>query len=193
MFVKPPLPARGEGRECFVSRYPSPEGERVGRGVRRDLASPGPAPQGGSSPLYKRGAWGRLAFCTLTVRIEAATKATAEVRDALAVLLPQLNRSLPIPSLDHLAAVVADPAATLLVARDGPQIVGTAAVVVYRTPIWVKARIEALVKACIEVARARGAGVVELQSARSREAANRLYPRLGFELRESNVYRLNLR
>jgi ribosomal protein S18 acetylase RimI-like enzyme len=52
---------------------------------------------------------------------------------------------------------------------------------------------EALVRECIDVARRRGAGIVELQSARSREAANRLYPRLGFELRDSNVYRLNLR
>src|SRR5229473_5831872 len=116
--------------------------------------------------------------------------------------------SLPIPSLEHLAAVIADPAATLLVARDGPVIVGIAAVVVYTTPIWVKARIEdvvvdqaargrgvgeALVKECVEVARGRGAGIVELQSARSREAANRLYPRLGFALRDSNVYRLTLR
>jgi ribosomal protein S18 acetylase RimI-like enzyme len=81
-------------------------------------------------------------------------------------------------------------------------------VVVYVTPIWRKARIEdvvvdsaargrgvgeALVRACIEVARKRGAGMVELQSARSRDAANRLYPRLGFELRDSNVYRLTLR
>jgi GNAT superfamily N-acetyltransferase len=144
----------------------------------------------------------------MTVRIEAATEATPELRDGLAVLLPQLNPSLPIPSLDHLAAVLADPAVTLLVARDGPLILGTAAVVVYVTPIWVKARIEdvvvdqaargrgvgeALVRACIDVARGRGAGMVELQSARSREAANRLYPRLGFELRDSNVYRLNLR
>jgi ribosomal protein S18 acetylase RimI-like enzyme len=144
----------------------------------------------------------------MTVHIEAATEATPELRDALALLLPQLNPSLPIPSLDHLAAVVADPAVTLLVARDGPFILGTAAVVVYTTPIWVKARIEdvvvdqtargqgvgeALVRECIEMARRRGAGTVELQSARSREAANRLYPRLGFELRDSNVYRLNLR
>lgn len=144
----------------------------------------------------------------VTVRIEAAAEATPELRDALAVLLPQLSPSLPIPSLDHLAAVIADPAVMLLVARDGQAIVGTAAVVVYTTPIWVKARIEdvvvdqaargrgvgeALVQACIEVARTRGAGIVELQSARSREAANRLYPRLGFELRDSNVYRLNLR
>src|SRR5260370_12649715 len=137
----------------------------------------------------------RVSLSSVTVRIEAATEATPELRDALAVLLPQLNRSLPIPSLDHLAAVVADPAATLLVARDGPQIVGTAAVVVYMTPIWVKARIEdvvvdaaargrgvgeALVKACIEVARARGAGAVELPPARSRAAAHRPYPRPGF-------------
>jgi ribosomal protein S18 acetylase RimI-like enzyme len=148
-----------------------------------------------------------VSLSTMTVRIEAA-EATPELRDALAALLPQLNPLLPIPSLDHLAAVVADPATTLLVARDGPLIVGTAAVVVYTTPIWVKARIEdvvvdqaargrgvgeALVKACIEVARTREAGIVELQSARSREAANRLYPRLGFELRDSNVYRLTLR
>src|SRR5260370_13304924 len=110
----------------------------------------------------------RVSLSSVTVRIEAATEATPELRDALAVVLPPLNRSLPIPSLDHLAAVVADPAATLLVARDGPQIVGTAAVVVYMTPIWVKARIEdvvvdaaargrgvgeALVKACIDVPR----------------------------------------
>jgi len=143
----------------------------------------------------------------MTVRIEAAIEATPELRHALAALLPQLNPSLPIPSLEHLAAVVADPAVTLLVARDGPAIVGIAAVVVYATPIWLKARIEdvvvdaaargrgvgeSLVKECIEVARRRGAGIVELQSARSREAANRLYPRLGFALRDSNVYRLTL-
>lgn len=144
----------------------------------------------------------------MTVRIEAATEATPELRDALAALLPQLNPALPIPSLDHLAEVVADPATTLLIARDGAAIVGAAAVVVYVTPIWRKARIEdvvvdqaargrglgeALVKECIEVARRGGAGIVELQSARSREAANRLYTRLGFALRDSNVYRLTLR
>lgn len=143
----------------------------------------------------------------MSVRIEAVSEATPELQSAWAALLPQLNSSLPIPGLDHLKAMVADPAVTLLVARDGSEIVGTAAVVVYVTPIWIKARIEdvvvdqaargrgvgeALVKGCIEVARNRGAAFVELQSARSREEANRLYPRLGFELRDSNVYRLKL-
>jgi ribosomal protein S18 acetylase RimI-like enzyme len=143
----------------------------------------------------------------VNVRIETVAEATSELQGALAVLLPQLNPAVPIPSLDHLKAMVADPAVTLLVARDGPAIVATTAVAVYTTPIWVKARIEdvvvdraargrgvgeALVKQCIEIARERGAAIVELQSARSREAANRLYPRLGFVLRDSNVYRLSL-
>ncbi len=143
----------------------------------------------------------------MSVRIEAIAAASAELQSALAVLLPQLNPSPPIPGLEHLEAMVADPAVTLLVAREGGEIVGTAAVVVYTTPIWLKARIEdvvvdqaarghgvgeALVRGCIDVARERGAAIVELQSARSREAANRLYPRLGFDLRDSNVYRLKL-
>jgi ribosomal protein S18 acetylase RimI-like enzyme len=143
----------------------------------------------------------------VSVRIETVGEATPELLSALAALLPQLNPSLPIPGLEHLKAMVADPAVTLLVARDGTAIVAAAAVVVYATPIWLKARIEdvivdqaergqgvgeALVRGCIDVARERGAGIVELQSARSREAANRLYPRLGFELRDSNVYRLKL-
>jgi GNAT superfamily N-acetyltransferase len=143
----------------------------------------------------------------VTVRIETATAATAELQAALTRLLPQLNPSLPVPTLDHLKAMVADSAVTLLVARDGTGIVATAAVVIYTTPIWIKARIEdvvvdeaargrgvgkQIVTRCIEVARERGAAIVELQSARSREAANRLYPRLGFELRDSNVYRMKL-
>ena len=143
----------------------------------------------------------------MTVRIEAVGEATYELQRALAVLLPQLNPSLPIPGLEHLRAMVADPTVTLLVAREGTAIVATATIVVYTTPIWLKARIEdvvvdesargrgmgeALVRRCIDVARERGAAIVELQSARSREAANRLYAHLGFELRESNVYRLQL-
>jgi GNAT superfamily N-acetyltransferase len=131
----------------------------------------------------------------MTVRIEAVTEATPELRNALAMLLRQLNPSLPVPSLEHLAAMMADPAATLLVARDGPRIVGVATVVVYTTPIWLKARIEDVV--VDQAARGRGVGEALVREcievARLREAANRLYPRLGFELRDSNVYRLTLR
>ena len=141
------------------------------------------------------------------MRIEAATEATQELLDALTSLLPQLNPKLKPLTMERLSTVIGDPATTLLVARDDGRIVGAAAVLVYATPAFVKARIEdvvvdehargkgvgeALVRRCLEVARERGAEIVELQSARWREVANRLYPRLGFELRESNLYRLNL-
>jgi GNAT superfamily N-acetyltransferase len=141
------------------------------------------------------------------VRIEAATEASTQVHAALARLLPQLNAALPVPTMERLRAIVADPAVTLLLAYDGDAIVGTATVIVYTTPFWVKARIddvvvdeaargkgvgEALVNACLDIARTRGAQVAELQSGVQREAANRLYPRMGFKRRESNLYRLQL-
>jgi len=141
------------------------------------------------------------------MRIEAATETTRELLDALTALLPQLNPKLKPLTMERLSTVIGDPATTLLVARYDARIVGAAAVLVYATPAFVKARIEdvvvdehsrgkgvgeALVRRCMEVARERGAEIVELQSARWRKEANRLYPRLGFQLRESNLYRLEL-
>lgn len=143
------------------------------------------------------------------MRIEAATAATGEVLEALSRLLPQLNPDLPALTQERLDRVVNDPATTLLMVRndDDETIIGTASVLVYSTPAHVKARIEdvvvdesargkgagkELVLRCIEVARESGAEIVELQSARWRQVANKLYPKIGFELRESNVYRINL-
>jgi GNAT superfamily N-acetyltransferase len=143
----------------------------------------------------------------VSYRIEAATEPTPELEQALAALLPQLNPALAGPTHEQLKALMADPASTLLLVIDDGAIVGTATVIVYTTPAWVKARIEdvvvdtsvrgrgvgeALVNECINVARKRGARIVELQSARRREAANRLYPRMGFQLRDTNVYRITL-
>jgi GNAT superfamily N-acetyltransferase len=141
------------------------------------------------------------------VRIEPVTEATPEVHAALSLLLPQLNPQLPVPTMERLQRMVADPAVTLLLARDGEQIVGTTTVIVYTTPFWIKARLDevvvdesargkgvgaALVKASIDLAREKGVEVVELQSGVQREEANRLYPRMGFKLRETNVYRIVL-
>ena len=141
------------------------------------------------------------------VRIEAVTEATPDVHAALAKLLPQLNAQLPIPTMERLRALIADPATILLLARDFEEILGTATVIVYTTPFWIKARLdevvvdeaargrgvgEALVNAALDVARARGAQIAELQSGVHREAANRLYPRMGFKQRETNVYRIVL-
>jgi GNAT superfamily N-acetyltransferase len=141
------------------------------------------------------------------VRIEAVSEATPEVHTALAHLLPQLNDKLPVPTMERIQALVADPAVTMLLAKDGREVVGTTTVIVYTTPFWIKARLDevvvdaaargkgvgaALVSAALDVARAKGAQVAELQSGVQREAANRLYPRMGFKLRETNVYRIVL-
>jgi len=145
------------------------------------------------------------------MRIEAVSEATPELRQALARLLPQLNPNLPPPDDDRLRRIVADPDVVLLVARDGPagEIVGTTTVIVYTTPFWIKARLdevvvddsargkgvgEALVRAALDIARERGAQIAELQSARTeaRESAHRLYERLGFKVRNSEVFRISL-
>jgi GNAT superfamily N-acetyltransferase len=145
----------------------------------------------------------------LAVRVEAVREATPEVHEALARLLPQLNPGLPVPDMARLERLVADPDVTLLVAKDGDEIVGTTTVIVYTTPFWIKARLdevvvdvaargqgvgEALVKAALDVGRGQGAQVAELQSGRgrNREAAHRLYERLGFKIRDSDVMRIVL-
>ena len=137
------------------------------------------------------------------------TDATPEIHASLARLLPQLNARLPVPDAERLRRLVADPDVVLLVARDGEEIVGTTTVIVYTTPFWIKARLdevvvdagargrgvgEALIKAALDVGRDRGAQVAELQSGRGpdRAAAHRLYERLGFKIRESDVMRVEL-
>lgn len=144
----------------------------------------------------------------VAVDIEAVDEVTSELVGALASLLPQLNAASVGPSHDELSALLADPAITLLTARDESVIVAAATVVVYTTAVGVRARIEdvvvdeaslghgigeALLKECVNIARQRGARVVDLHLARGREGrANRLYVRLGFERRHGHSYRIVL-
>ena len=141
--------------------------------------------------------------------IEEVTVATPEIREALARLLPQLNPTLQVPTAERIDALMADPDVTLVVARDGYEIVGTATVIVYTTPFWIKARLdevvvdtsargkgvgEAIVRKCLEIGKRKGAQVAELQSGRGpvRAAAHRLYKRIGFEVRDSDIFRITL-
>jgi GNAT superfamily N-acetyltransferase len=143
------------------------------------------------------------------MEIEAVTEVTPELHAAMARLLPQLNPTLALPDTERLRRLIADPAVTLLVARDGGEIVGTTTVIVYTTPYWIKARLdevvvdaaargkgvgEGLIRAALEVAGSNDVQVVELQSGkgRARAAAHRLYERMGFQIRETDVFRLNL-
>lgn len=132
-----------------------------------------------------------------------------ELVAAWAALMPQLSAHAAAPTREQLADIAGARGQTLLVARDGERgrIVGALCLTVYRIPTGVQARIddvvvdaaargrgagEALSREAIELARAAGAKAVALTSAPRREAANRLYVRLGFQRRETNVYALAL-
>jgi ribosomal protein S18 acetylase RimI-like enzyme len=141
--------------------------------------------------------------------IEPARSATPDVVEAVGALLPLLSSSAPAPTPAEVEEVVSSPATTLFLARDGEDgpIVGTLTLALFRIPSGVRAWIEdvivsdsvrgrgcgeQLTRAALEAARAAGARTVELTSRPSREAANRLYRRMGFEARETNVYRYSL-
>lgn len=140
----------------------------------------------------------------MSAHIEIATEASAELIDALGRLLPQLSSSSPPPTAAEVALIVADPGSVLFLARLDGEIVGSLTLVLYRIPTGLKAWIEdvvvddaarghgigvALNEAALAEARRRGAKAVSLTSRPSREAANRLYQRIGFMARDTNVYR----
>jgi ribosomal protein S18 acetylase RimI-like enzyme len=141
------------------------------------------------------------------VQIEILSEVTDEVADAFARLLPQLSSSAAPLSRAALAGIAAHPATTILVARDGEAIVGTLTLVLYPIITGLRAHIddvvvdsaargqgvgEALTLAAIRLAAEAGVRTVDLTSRPSREGANRLYQRLGFELRDSNLYRYSI-
>jgi ribosomal protein S18 acetylase RimI-like enzyme len=138
------------------------------------------------------------------LEVEEAVDVTPALIDAFRRLVPQLSSSSPAPGADELLEMVSAPSTTVFVARAGEDIVGSLTLVVFRIPTGVRAWIEdvvvdekargkgageALNRAAIERAASLGAKTVDLTSRPSREAANRLYRRLGFEPRETNVYR----
>jgi len=136
-----------------------------------------------------------------------------EIDDAVVAafdyLIPQLSSSSPPPGADRLNEIVANPNTQLLIARDSntSQIIGSLSLAFYRIPTGLQARIEDVVvddslrgqgigelltNSAVERARAAGAKAVGLTSRPSREAANRLYQKVGFEQRDTNVYQMKL-
>ncbi len=138
--------------------------------------------------------------------IEQVTIATEELWDAFRRLIPQLTSNNPPPSQKALADLVNSESSCLLIARS-PQaadpIIGAACLTVYLVPTGIRAIIEdvvvdksarrqgigeALIRRCLEIAQVMGASAVTLTSSPRREAANRLYMRMGFTRRETNAY-----
>jgi len=141
----------------------------------------------------------------MTLLVEEAIAVTPELVAAFRLLTPQLSRSAPVPGGHELAEMVRSPATILLMARDGDKgLIGSLTLVLFRIPTGVRAWIEDVVvdrdsrgrgvaevlcREALNRASAAGARTVDLTSRPSREAANRLYRRLGFVERDTNVYR----
>jgi ribosomal protein S18 acetylase RimI-like enzyme len=149
-----------------------------------------------------------------TVTVVVAETADAALQHAVALLVPQLSSTSSPPGLDELRRMIEDPATTLLLAVSGVesgtsgQVVGMLTLALFRLPTGIRAWIEdvvvdetargagvaaALTNAALDHARQLGARTVDLTSRPEREAANRLYSRLGFARRETNVYRYTLK
>lgn len=142
------------------------------------------------------------------VAVEVASHVTPELVDAMARLVPQLSSSNPPPTEAELAAIVTSRASVLFIARDDDgTIIGSLTLALFRIPTGLRAWIEDVVvdgqargkgvgemlnQAALDYARDAGAKTVDLTSRPSREAANRLYQRMGFKLRETNCYRYDL-
>ena len=143
----------------------------------------------------------------MTVEIEICSEVDEVVVEAFGRLIPQLSKSNPPPSRSELQNLVDSEASTLFLAKLDGSIVGSLTLAMFRIPTGVRAWIEdvvvddvarghgageALNRAALDFARQHGAITVDLTSRPSREAANRLYQRLGFESRQSNLYRFTL-
>ena len=144
------------------------------------------------------------------ISISEAQIVDDELVAAFQLLTPQLSRSNPAPAAEALRAIVESEASTLLIARDDElddAIVGSMTLAMFLIPTGRRAWIEDVVvdegargkgvgqllnERAIEIAKEAGARTVDLTSRPSREAANRLYKRLGFVERETNVYRFEI-
>jgi ribosomal protein S18 acetylase RimI-like enzyme len=122
-------------------------------------------------------------------------------------LIPQLSASSPPPSREALEEMISNPSTVLFAALVDGTMQGSLTLAFYRIPTGLKAWIEdvvvdesargrgvgaALSEAALTEARRRGAKDVSLTSRPFRDVANRLYVRLGFVARDTNVYRFTM-
>ena len=137
--------------------------------------------------------------------VEAADQ---ELVGAFGNLIPQLSRSSSPPDFETLDRIAKSEASTLLIARDpNGAIVGSMTLAMFDIPTGRRAWVEDVVvdtaargqgvgrllnERALEIAADAGAKTVDLTSRPTREAANRLYQRIGFEQRDTNVYRYKI-
>ncbi len=141
------------------------------------------------------------------MRIDRITDVDESTVKVFKKLMPQLIDEDKHPSLEELKKVVRSKDTFLFFAIEDDEVLGTLTLVFYQLPSGLKAWIEdvivdenargrgvatSLIKHALQIASGEGAKKVDLTSRPYRVAANRLYQKMGFEKRDSNMYRYHL-
>lgn len=143
------------------------------------------------------------------IAFSVLSEATDSAYKDISAILTQFHSDpeLSATKLENLQAIVSDPHIHLIVARDGEKIVGMAILFVMVHPDDISGYVDYVVvddayrgqgigsqimQKLMSVAREHHVEELNLTSRPSREAANHLYQKLGFEKRDTNVYRLKL-
>jgi ribosomal protein S18 acetylase RimI-like enzyme len=143
----------------------------------------------------------------MTVQVEIANRVDSDLVVAFQRLIPQLSKSNPAPTKEQLDSIVTSDFSHILLAKVDGVIVGSLTLVIFHIPTGIRAWIEDVVvdadargkgvgevlnRFALDEAQRQGARTVDLTSRPSREAANRMYQRIGFKARETNVYRYQI-
>jgi ribosomal protein S18 acetylase RimI-like enzyme len=129
------------------------------------------------------------------------------VVEDLTRLVTQLSSQTPGVIDAMIRESISSPSTRVLLARIDDKTVGTLTLAQFTVPsgrrAWIEDVVvdesarrqgvgEALVNAAMEIARTDGVRTVDLTSRQGRDDAHRLYEKLGFDVRETNVYRYSL-
>ena len=141
------------------------------------------------------------------INITEVKVVTDELVEAFSRLLPQLSQNAKAITKADLKNIISSDNTFIITATVGDEIVGALTLLLYRIPTGHKAHIEdvvvdqnnrgkgigqSLIGYAIEKAKQADAASIDLTSKPSRTSANRLYQKMGFTKRQTNVYRHKL-
>jgi ribosomal protein S18 acetylase RimI-like enzyme len=141
------------------------------------------------------------------MKINEINEVTPILVEAFQKLIPQLSTSATIPNENDLKKIINASGTTMFVAEEQDKILGSLTLLIFQVPDGIRASIQSVVvdedargkgigrslcEAAIKKSQEEGAITIDLTTSSKREAANRLYQKLGFKKRETNVYRFML-
>ncbi len=138
--------------------------------------------------------------------IEQVTEFSSDISDAIKKLAPKIGRNYKELVVADITEMIDSPNTFIFVAKDKKdnKIAGMITLIVIRIPYVKKSSFEDLIvdeeyrghgigsmllEKALEVAKEKGAAYVDFTSRPTRTAGNNLYEKLGFEKRDTNVYR----